>query len=144
MNSRLSTYTKVLSWLLMGVSIIITVLFFLSDQNVDSLQSFIVWTYFLFGISVLSALLFPIINFIRNPKNAVRSFIGLGAIALVFLIGYLASDATALPSPTQNPDLSNPTILVVSDTGLIATYLLFGLAFLLLLYTGLRSIFNKY
>ncbi|QKG79077.1 hypothetical protein [Tenuifilum thalassicum] len=143
MNSRLSTYARVLSWLLMGVSIVITVLFFMSNQDVESVQSFIVWAYILFGIAAVTALVFPVINFVRNPKNAVKSLIGLGAIAVVFLIGYLAADATALPSPTQNPDLSNPSVLVISDTGLIATYILFGSALFLMLYTGIRSVFHK-
>lgn len=115
----------------------------MSDQDADSVQSFIVWAYILFGIAAVTALVFPVINFVRNPKNAVKSLIGLGAIAVVFLIGYLAADATALPSPTQNPDLSNPSVLVISDTGLIATYILFGSALFLMLYTGIRSVFHK-
>lgn len=127
----------------MGVSIIVTVLFFLSDQDAESVQTFIVWAYILFAIAAASAVIFPVINFVRNPKNAVKSLVGLGAIAVVFLIGYLAADVTALPSPTQNPDLSDPTVLVISDTGLIATYLMFGLALLLMLYTGIRSVFQK-
>lgn len=143
MNSTLSTYTKVLSWLLMGVSIIITILFFLSNQDIDSVEPFIDWAYILFAIAAVSALIFPVVNMVRNPKNVTKSLVGLLALAVIFVIGYVLADATPIPSPTQNPDLSNPTVLVISDTGLIATYLLFGISMLLLLYTGIRSAFHK-
>lgn len=143
MNSTLSTYTKVLSWLLMGVSIIITILFFLSNQDINSVEPFIDWAYILFAIAALSALIFPVVNLFRNPKNVTKSLVGLLAVALIFVIGYVLADATPIPSPTQNPDLSNPTVLIISDTGLIATYLLFGISLLLLFYTGIRSAFHK-
>lgn len=143
MNSTLSTYTKVLSWLLMGVSIVITILFFLSNQDVNSVESFIDWAYILFAIAAVSALVFPVVNMIRNPKNVTKSLVGLLAVAAIVIIGYLLADATPIPSPTQNPDLSNPTVLIISDTGLIATYILFGISLLLLFYTGIRSAFHK-
>lgn len=143
MNSTLSTYTKVLSWLLMGVSIVITILFFLSNQDVDSVESFIDWAYILFAIAAVSAIVFPVVNMIRNPKNVTKSLVGLLAVAVIVIIGYLLADATPIPSPTQNPDLSNPTVLIISDTGLIATYILFGISLLLLLFTGIRSAFHK-
>ncbi|HDP76461.1 MAG TPA: hypothetical protein ENN49_11505 [Bacteroidales bacterium] len=143
MNSTLSTYTKVLSWLLMGVSIIITILFFLSDQDVNSVEPFIDWAYILFAIAAVSALVFPVVNMIRNPKNVTKSLVGLLAVAVIVVIGYLLADATPIPSPTQNPNLSNPTVLIISDTGLIATYILFGISLLLLLYTGVRSVLRK-
>lgn len=143
MNSTLSTYTKVLSWLLMGVSIVITILFFLSNQDVNSVESFIDWAYILFAIAAVSALVFPVVNMIRNPKNVTKSLVGLLAVAVIVIIGYLLADVTPIPSPTQNPDLSNPTVLIISDTGLIATYILFGISLLLLFYTGIRSAFHK-
>jgi len=127
----------------MGVSIIITILFFLSDQDVNSVEPFIDWAYILFAIAAVSALVFPVVNMIRNPKNVTKSLVGLLAVAVIVVIGYLLADATPIPSPTQNPNLSNPTVLIISDTGLIATYILFGISLLLLLYTGVRSVLRK-
>ncbi len=143
MNSSTSTFTKVLTWLLMGVSVVLTVLFFSGEKNTDTVQPFILWAYLLFAVATISALLFPVYFFIRNPKNAAKSLVGLGSVVILFFVGYIFADATPIPSPTQNPNLSNPTILLISDTGLIVTYLMFGLALLLMVYTGIRSVFHK-
>lgn len=143
MNSTKSTFTKVLTWLLMGVSVILTALFFSGEKNTDTVQPFIIWAYILFAAAAVMALLFPIYFFIRNPKNATKSLAGLGLMAVLFIVGFLFADATPIPSPTQNPNLSDPTILVISDTGLIVTYLMFALAIVLLIYTGIRGVFQK-
>lgn len=139
-NSSISTSLKVLSWLLMGVSVILTVLFYAGNITEEP---FIFWAYILFGLAVLMALVFPIYFFVRNPKSALKTLGAVALLGVIFLIGYLLSDATPIFSPTQNPDLSNPSVLVLTDTGLIATYVMFGVALLLLLYTGARSIFQK-
>jgi len=143
MNSSMSTILKVLSWLLMGISIVLTVVFYTGKMDIESVQSFIVWAYILFALAVAAALIFPLYFFFLNPKNALRTLMGLAIMGVVFLIGYLMADATPIYSPTQNPDLSNTSVLVLTDTGLIATYVMFGAAMLLLLYSGVKNVFNK-
>lgn len=101
------------------------------------------WAYLLFAVAGLLALVFPVYFFIRNPKNAVKTLAGLAVMGLVFVIGYILADSTPIFSPTQNPDLSNTSVLILTDTGLIATYVMFGVAMVLLLYTGVRSVINK-
>jgi len=129
----------------MGVSILFAILFYIdaSKNPKPDPELFIDWTYFLFGLAALLALVFPLYFFIRNPKNALKSLLGLGVMAIFFLVGYLLADPTPIYSPTNNPDLSNHAVLIISDTGIIATYLMFGVALLLLLYTGIRGIFNR-
>jgi len=139
-NSSMSKILKVLSWLLMGVSVIMTALFYTGNM---SEEPFIMWAYLLFAVAGLLALVFPVYFFIRNPKNALKTLAGLAVMGLVFVIGYLLADATPIYSPTQNADLSNTSVLVLTDTGLIATYVMFGVAMFLLLYTGVRSVINK-
>jgi len=139
-NSSISTILKVLSWLLMGVSVIMTALFYTGSM---SEEPFIMWAYLLFAVAGLLALVFPVYFFIRNPKSALKTLAGLAVMGVVLLIGYLMADATPIVSPIQNPDLSNTSVLILTDTGLIATYVMFGVAMLLLLYTGARSVLNK-
>lgn len=139
-NSSLSTILKVLSWLLMGVSVILTVLFY--TGNITE-EPFIIWAYILFGFAGFFAVAFPVYYFIRNPKNAINALIGIALMAVVFGVGYLLADATPITSPTQDPNFSNQNVLVLTDTGLIATYVMFGVALVLMLYTGARSVFHK-
>lgn len=125
---------------MMGVSVVLTVLFY-SDNITEG--PFLVWAYILFAIAALFALAFPVYFFISNPKKAIKALLGIGAMAIVLLIGYLLSDATPIVAAQNNPDFTDPKVLVWTDTGLIATYILFGVSFLLLLYTGARSAFRK-
>jgi FtsH-binding integral membrane protein len=139
-DTLISKILKVLTWLMMGVSVVLTVLFY-SDNITEG--PFLVWAYILFAIAALFALAFPVYFFISNPKKAIKALLGIGAMAIVLLIGYLLSDATPIVAAQNNPDFTDPKVLVWTDTGLIATYILFGVSFLLLLYTGARSAFRK-
>jgi len=139
-DTLISKILKVLTWLMMGVSVVLTVLFY-SDNITEG--PFLVWAYILFAIAALFALAFPVYFFISNPKKAIKALLGIGAMAIVLLIGYLLSDATPIVAAQNNPDFTDPKVLVWTDTGLIATYILFGVSFLLLLYTGVRSAFRK-
>lgn len=138
-NSSLSTILKVLSWLLMGVSAILTVLFYV---GIISEEPFIIWAYILFGLAGLTALVFPIYFFIGNPKNALNTLFGIGIMVVVFGAGYALADSTPIISPTNDPNFNNFNVLVLTDAGLIGTYIMFGAALLLLIYTGVRSVFK--
>jgi len=80
---------------------------------------------------------------IVHCKKTIKALIGIVGMAVVLLIGYLLSDATPIVAPQNNPDFSNPTVLILTDTGIIATYILFGVSVLILLYTGVRGAFRK-
>lgn len=139
-DTLISKILKVLTWLMMGVSVVMTVLFYTNNMTEEP---FLFWAYILFAISALLALAFPVYFFISSPKKAIKALLGIGAMVLVLVIGYLFADATPIEAAQNNPDLSDPKVLVLTDTGLIATYILFGVSFLLLIFTGVRSAFRK-
>jgi hypothetical protein len=138
-NSLVNLLVKILSWGIMGISILIALLFF---ANVVNEELFILWAYLLVAIAAAAAIIFPIIFFASNPKNAVKALVGLGALGLVFLVGYLMADTTTIVTATSanEPAFSDPSVLRFADTGIISTYILFGIAVLSLLLTGIRSI----
>lgn len=139
-NSLISKLVKILSWVLMGTSTVIALLFFAGvvDENL-----FIIWAYVLLGIAAFFAVIFPVVFFVLYPKNAMKALVGLVGLGLAVLIGYLMSDTTTIITATNHPDFSNPKVLAFTDTGIIATYILFGVAVLGLLFTGIRSIFQR-
>lgn len=134
---------KVFTWSIMIVSVALAVLFFLGYINE---APFIVWAYVLTLVAAFLAVLFPIIFMFLYPKKVLKALGGIAIIGLVFLIGYMFADATPIKdisSANPNPNFANIGVLVYSDMGLIASYLLAGVAVLLLLFTGVRSIFSR-
>ena len=66
------------------------------------------WSYLLFGVAIVAALIFPVARLFTRPKEAMKSFIALAGIILLVLIG------------ADNV----PGTLKFTDTILITTYFL--------------------
>ena len=64
---------------------------------------------------------------------------------MVILISYLlaSGDPIKVATASSNPDFSNRTVLLTTDTGIIATYIMLGIAILLLAYTGVKSMIGN-
>ena len=55
-------------------------------------------TYALVIIGGLACILFPLIYMLKNPKGAKKSFIGIAAILVLFVICYAISSGEVLPN----------------------------------------------
>ena len=82
------------------------------------------WSYLLFGIAIVAALIFPIARLFTRPKEAMKSFIALAGIILLVLIAYSMSDGTIMNIPGYSGADNVPGTLKFTDTILIATYFL--------------------
>lgn len=103
----------------------------------------LVYTYIIFALALILAIVFPLINIISNPKGAMRTLIGFGAMIVVFVISYfLASDAP-VPNPAENGFFDNPVTLKLTDVGLYATYAMFVITFVVIIWGELRSAFKR-
>ena len=150
-NKLLSKLIKFFSWGVMGASILIALVYFLRisgaspDEETAIAASYINWAIILLGVTAVLAVVFPLVYFLFNPKNALRLLLALGAFVAVFVVAYLLADTTAIITATSatEPDFSNPAVLAFADTGIFATYILLGVALFLLLFTGLRGVFNR-
>lgn len=133
---------KVFTWSIMAISVIIALLFFVGYFNE---APFILWAYILTAIAALLSVIFPVVFMFVYPKKAVKALLGIALIGIVFVIGYIFADSTPIPNigATPNPDFENAGVLVWSDAGLIATYVLSAVAVFALLFTGVRSIFTR-
>ncbi len=139
-------------WTLLGISVLFTVIFAIQISGAEGMAAemeatnpILVWTYILLALGACVAVIFPVIYIAQNPRKAIKVFVALAALAVVILISYLASDATPISaqSASANPDFSNRAVLLMSDTGIIATYILLGVSVLLLVATGLRSLISN-
>lgn len=150
-NKLVALITKIISWGIMGLSIIVALVYFFRisgaapEMEEVIAAPYINWAIVLLLIAALLAVIFPLIHFILNPKNIAKVLVSLGALAVVFIVSYLLSDTTPIVTATSafNPDFTDPNVLKLADTGIFVTYILLGAAFLALLLTGVRGIFNR-
>ena len=76
------------------------------------------WSYLLFGVAIVAALIFPVARLFTRPKEAMKSFI------LLVLIAYSMSDGTIMNIPGYSGADNVPGTLKFTDTILITTYFL--------------------
>ncbi len=147
-DKTLRLVCRVLLWVMLAVSVIFMVVTFLSIKDGMSkmaqamaVSPFLSWTVCLAIVGVALAVVFPIFDVLQYPRKLVKVLLSLGGLGLVLLVAYLCADATPIVTATSasNPDFADRGVLLLADTGLIACYLLFAIAFVLLIVTGVRS-----
>lgn len=133
-----------------GVSIILIVIaaiyqiviFYQGDSPSDSvLDGYFYVAYIAFGISALFAILFPIIQTVSNPKDAVKSLIGLVFVVALGFVAYAISDNSFTPDQLDKMETTVETSRLVG-AGLIYTYFVFVLAVGAIIYASISSIFK--
>lgn len=83
------------------------------------------WAYILCAIASIAAVIFPVIRLFTRPKEAMKSFIGIGVLAAVVLLAYLMADGTPLNIVGYTGPDNVPSMLIMSDTVLNTMYILF-------------------
>lgn len=100
------------------------------------------WAYVLFVIAIIAAIIFPITRLFTRPKQAMKSFIGLVALAVVILFAYLLADGTPLQIVGYTGPDNVPSRLIFSDTIIYTMYFLFAGAIIAILATELLRKFR--
>lgn len=97
----------------------------------------IIICYILLAVATVAAVVFPIIQFAQNPKNAKGALIGVGALIVVIAIAYvLASD-----NNPSNMEISASAAKQVG-TGLYAFYFLSAVAIVAVVYSEVAKLFK--
>jgi hypothetical protein len=106
------------------------------------LNPYFMTAYIALGLCIILSLLFPVINIITQPKNAVRVLIGLGALVLIGVIAFAVSgnEFTEL----QLRDLKT-TEIVSRRVGaaLIGTYVIGAAAVLAILFAEVTNFVKR-
>ncbi len=113
----------------------------LSLQN-RILNPYFITAYIAFGLCVVLALLFPIINIISEPKNAVRVLVGLGALVLIGIISYLLSSNEFSALQLLEYEVSESGSRLIG-AAVIATYFIACASVIAVLYAELSNLFKK-
>jgi hypothetical protein len=96
--------------------------------------------YALITIAVLSAIVFPLIQGLQNPKSLVKSLIGVGALVVLFIIGYALSSSTVAANWAAKGITEGTSKLV--GAGLIMFYIVLITAALGLIYSEISKAFK--
>ncbi len=135
-------YLSIIRIVLIVISVLIVAIPFFSQgaEPQPEVDMMLRWTYAMIGMALAAVVVLPIFNIAKNPKSALRSLIGLAIVAVIVLIAYALSDATPIQTPSNT--YVNPTELRLSDTGLITTYIAFGVAILSIVVTEVYKLFK--
>lgn len=138
-------YISYIGYVLLAVSAIIFIAFLatsnFSQEEFPLADLVLNWTYSMIAIASVVAVILPLINMAKNPKAMIRTLIGVGAVGLVVLVCYLMADDTAIVTPGKTFD--NRSELIISDTGLYATYFAFTVAILTIIGGEVYKLFRR-
>jgi len=101
----------------------------------------IIVAYILIVIGVVTAVVFPLINAMSEPKTLVKSGIGVAAILVVFGIGYALSDS-ALTAKFIQSGVETEGLSKMIGGALTMVYLLMGVAIIGIVYTEFSKAFK--
>jgi hypothetical protein len=153
MSAKINKLTLILLWVLMGLTVIFAVIFFIGGvvpgtegtryEEPKITNSFIIYAYVLFGIALLITLFFTVRNFVLNPKGLKLTLIALAISVVLIGIAALMADNTVLDLPHYKGKDNVPRTLFLTDVGLYLAYFLLALSFLAIIYSVISRYFKK-
>ena len=97
------------------------------------------FAYFCLGVAALSAVVFPIIQMIQNWKKAITALIGVGAVAVLFLICFLLADKQEF---TIGDKYASAAQMQLVEGSIFTFYALLLIAVIAILYSSVSSYFK--
>lgn len=153
MANSTSKILKYLTWVLMGITIIFALMFYLGDVKPETAgtrleepvitQSFLVWAAILFFATALITVVFSIINFIVNPSGGKKTLVSLAFGVAIIIIAFLFADDTVLNMPYYDGKDNVPGMLKFADMMLFTSYILVVVAFLSIVGSAVSRLFRK-
>ena len=119
MSEGLSKILSILQYVLLGVSALLGILFYLEAIGTDLI---IYWCYTLFFIGAAAAIILPLLHLAKDPKSGKYGLIGLVGLIVVFGISYAIAGDEMLPK--YEAFIDGPEDSKMVGMGLIAFYIL--------------------
>lgn len=94
--------------------------------------------YILLAVATISAVVFPLINSLKNPKGFVMSGIGVGGLLVLFLIAYAMAGGELTPK-YQALGVTTEASSKLIGAGLTLFYLVFVLAVIGMIYSEINK-----
>ena len=150
---KFAKITTIMLWVFLGITVFLVISLLtnlnenVSDPGMDTwVNANLFWAYILFGISIGAALILEFINTITDKKATKSALIAFAFLGSVVLISYFLSDSSipefyGVEKFIETGSLT-PNVSKWIGTGLIATYILSGLAIIGIIWSSISSIFR--
>lgn len=143
----------ILLWVILAISFYLIVSLIanlntnISDTNMLKwISANLNWSFVLLGIATVAALAMEFINILSDKKTARKFLIGLGLLGTVIFVSYLLSDTQMPQFRGAEKFIENgtatPAKLVWIGTGLITSYILFGITVLAMVWSAISNFFK--
>lgn len=147
-NLLIKRISQITGLLAIAITVVLAVLFYINLNNADSLNNYIDTLFIVTLVVGVLALIFafiigPIISMAANPKSITKALISIGVLVVVFLVAYAMSSPDTSKIILQIKVNNLPQKVLYTETGLIALYIMAGLAVLAIIVEGVLNLFNK-
>ena len=129
-------FYSILLYALMGISGLLFILFMGGAVSEGLMLN---WCFVLFAVAAIVAIVFPIFGMVKDFKKAKNSLIGIGALAIIFAVGYSMSTEEAYAIGER---VVEGTASKRSEAGLITFYIMIFLAIGAIVYTEISKAFK--
>ncbi|HCY41449.1 MAG TPA: hypothetical protein DHV48_08860 [Prolixibacteraceae bacterium] len=148
---KFAKITTIMLWVFLGITVFLVISLLsnlnenVSDPSMDTwVNANLYWAYILFFLSIAAALVLEFANTITDKKATKSALIALVFMGAVVGIAYMFSDSTiptfyGVEKFIESGDLTTNVSKWIG-TGLIATYILSGLAILGIIWSSISSI----
>lgn len=148
MSENIQKFTTILLYILFGIGVIFVGLFYFGGvvegtegtiyQEPKITNQILTLGAIYFGIAAILALIFPAIYTILNIEKAIYGIIGVIFFLIILAISYLISNGQPVEVNVEVPLITFKLV----DAGLIAAYILGGIAFLGIIISELSTLFK--
>ncbi len=150
------TIAQVFYWVLLAVSVLLIVLFYVKNGDVNPddswtkqtadfgeiLNIFLYWSYILVGLAVFFTLIFPLGTMISNPKSGLKSLISILILGGLLFVGYQLASDTIMDIPGYTGKDNVPQTLRLTGMGIYMMYFMLGGAILAMVFSTISKVFK--
>jgi len=147
--TKLTKILNIVLYVLLAITLVFAGMFYFGGEEVGAAlttpiytDSYLNWGKLLVVVAVGVTVIFEVLHLIFNARNAVRTFISIGVLLVVALIGYGMADGTPMEIIGYNGPDNVPSILRMAGTILYGTYILLGGVVVAILYSELSRMFK--
>lgn len=133
---------KIFSYFLLILSLALGVIFYAASDKDGMTNVLLYYSYILFAVAILSAIILPLKNFASNPKGLKKALISLVVVVVVFGVSYLLSSDEPL-NITGLEVQPSPSTLKITDTALYVTYILAAVSVFVIIYGGVTKMIKN-
>jgi hypothetical protein len=138
MVDKLSKYANWVLYVLMAVSAVLAVLFYM--ESLDT-SRFLQWSYFLMITGIIVAIASPVYELFLSPKNIIKLLVILVVVAILGFIAYSLAGNTFSETKLELLKITEQTSRNVG-MGIIFTYIAFAIALLAIVFSSVLKIFK--